>query len=414
MKNFVRLWIIAPLIFMNAPIVFADPFQQDIAPLLTKYCITCHSTKKKTGDLDLERFTSMDIVNRDPAVWEHALDRLHDNEMPPKDKPRPSPEQVKLLTNWMQHTLDQIGLASAGDPGPVVLRRLSNMEDTYTIRDLTGVESLDPAKEFPIDGAAGEGFTNVGAALVMSSSLLTKYFDAAKDITNHAALLPDGIRFSPGTSSRDWTDETMARIREFYARFSEHGGATAVNLQGIKFETNAGGRLAIAKYVSALLAERDAFRAGKSIAEVASSRGLNAKYLTTLWRALNDTKPSLVLDAVRERFRSASPSDAAGLTKLIQDWQQSLWRFTSVGLIGRLNGPKSWQEPVTPLAMQQELRVKLIAPKDGGNVKLYLATTDATADGKAKGSVVWDNARLVTKGAKDVFAALRDLAVSLA
>ncbi len=64
------------------------------------------------------------------------------------------------------------------------------MEYTYSIRDLTGVPSLDPAKEFPVDGAAGEGFTNVGAALVMSPALLTKYLDAAKDIASHAVLTP--------------------------------------------------------------------------------------------------------------------------------------------------------------------------------------------------------------------------------
>ena len=47
-----------------------------------------------------------------------------------------------------------------------------------------------------MDGAAGEGFTNAGAALVMSPALLTKYLDAAKEVANHLVLLPDGVRFS--------------------------------------------------------------------------------------------------------------------------------------------------------------------------------------------------------------------------
>jgi hypothetical protein len=82
-----------------------------------------------------------------------------------------------------------LALANAGDPGPVVLRRLSNHEYTYTLRDLTGVDSLDPAREFPVDGAAGEGFTNAGAALVMSPALLTKYLDAAKEVAAHLVLV---------------------------------------------------------------------------------------------------------------------------------------------------------------------------------------------------------------------------------
>ncbi len=76
------------------------------------------------------------------------------------------------------------------------MRRLSNVEYTRTIRDLTGVP-LDPAREFPQDGAAGEGFTNTGDALVMSPALLGKYLDAAKDVAAHAVPLPDGFRFSP-------------------------------------------------------------------------------------------------------------------------------------------------------------------------------------------------------------------------
>lgn len=50
---------------------------------------------------------------------------------------------------------------------------------------------------------------NVGNSLVMSPSLLTKYFDAAKEIANHAMLLPDGIGFSPSTTTRDWSEEKL-------------------------------------------------------------------------------------------------------------------------------------------------------------------------------------------------------------
>src|ERR1041385_5839236 len=134
--------------------------------------------------------------------------------------------------------LEEVARQHAGDPGPVVLRRLSNAEYTYTIQDLTGVESLQPAREFPIDGASGEGFMNTGQALVMSPSLVTKYLDAAKEIASHAVLLPDDIRFSPKNSRRDWTEELLAQIRKFYAEFSDPHGGDKVNLQGIVFETN--------------------------------------------------------------------------------------------------------------------------------------------------------------------------------
>ena len=325
------LTLILGLVSAHACAEQKQVFEQTIHPVLKEFCVTCHSTRKQKGDLDLERFTSLALVKGDPLVWEHSLDQIRDKEMPPKGKPMPSPEQMKLLTHWMQGTLDDIALACAGDPGPVVLRRLSNMEYTYSIRDLTGVPSLDPVKEFPVDGAAGEGFTNAGAALVMSPALLTKYLDAAKDVASHAVLTPTGIRFSAGTSSRDWTDETLAKIRAFYDRYTGTGSESQTTQQGIQLALGtSGGRLPLAKYLAALQ--------GKGPAE-----GLSAKYLALLRAALTDTKPSPLLDGLREKFRAGTLTVAD-----IEPLQKSLWRFASVGQIGKKNGPKSWQEPVTP------------------------------------------------------------------
>src|SRR5690606_1557939 len=101
------------------------------------------------------------------------------------------------------------------------------------IRDLTGVE-LNPADEFPGDGAAGEGFTNTGNSLTMSPALLSKYLDAGKEIAGHAVLLPSGFRFSPSRTRSDWTHESLEAIRQFYSEFTGAGGGVQVNLQGVQ------------------------------------------------------------------------------------------------------------------------------------------------------------------------------------
>ncbi len=208
------------LIFLSisGSVVFSNPIDEPVQELLSKFCLDCHDTETQKGDLDLERFGSVADIAADSGVWEQVLHQIEDGEIPPKKEPQFSDAERDLFTGWVQKTLDEIALANAGDPGPVVLRRLSNREYTYTIRDLTGVESLDPAREFPVDGAAGEGFTNVGSALVMSPALLTKYLDAAKDVANHAMLLPDGIEFSPSTSPADWTLAKLDAIRNLYAK----------------------------------------------------------------------------------------------------------------------------------------------------------------------------------------------------
>jgi hypothetical protein len=381
-------------------------FEKEIKPLLTEYCNKCHSTEKQKGDLDLERFTTAESLKSDPHVWQLVQEQLDLGEMPPKEKPQLAAADRQKLVNWVHETLSEMARARAGDPGPVVLRRLSNAEYTYTIRDLTQVASLDPAREFPVDGAAGEGFTNTGAALVMSPALLSKYLDAAKDVARHAVLLPDGIRFSTHTSERDLTEETLAAIRAFYAKYTITGSGTALNLQGIKFDSNAGGVAPLEKYIAATLEERGAFTDGKkTVAAVAQERGLNAKYLGILWSTLSGSEASLVLDPLREQWRSAAAGGAPVIVNAITEWQKTLWRFTTVGHIGKRDGPKAWQEPVTPLAATREIRMKIPPPATGGDVTLVLATSDA-GDGNTGDFAVWENPRLVAPGRPDL--SLRD------
>ena len=394
-------------LFIGRPAVSAADeaavFDGQIRPLLKDYCLKCHSTEEQKGDLDLEVFTSLAEVKRHPKIWQDVAEQLANSEMPPKKKPQPSPEEKARLTGWVNATLDAVALARAGDPGPVVLRRLSNAEYTFTLRDLTGVEALDPAREFPVDGAAGEGFTNTGAALVMSPSLLTKYLDAGKEIASHAMLLPDGIRFSPSTTRRDWTEEILTRIRGFYAGFTGVGGVETVTQQGIALDKNKGGSLPLNRYLAASLELRDA---AKGVEAVARERGLSAKYLGALVKLLQSGEPSPLLDGLRARWRVAKPENVPAMVAEIGEWQTALWKFSSVGHIGKVGGPKAWMEPVTPLVAQQEARVKLAAPASGDEVALWLAAGDA-GDGAANDFVVWKEPKLVIPGRPPIL--LRDV-----
>ncbi|MCB1207273.1 MAG: DUF1592 domain-containing protein, partial [Verrucomicrobiae bacterium] len=81
-----------------------------------------------------------------------------------------------------------------------------------------------------------------------------------------------------------------------------------------------------------------------------------------------------------------------------EPWQEVLWRFANVGHIGKENGPKAWQEPVTPLVSEQEICLKLDFESD---VKLYLTATGA-GDGNEGDRVVWENPRLVSPGRPDL------------
>ena len=430
----------------SAPVEAVSAAHERVVPLFKQYCQDCHAGDVKEGDVDLSGVGSLDAVRHQLKVWQRVAEMVATGQMPPPEADQPTEKERAEIGQWLHDFLKAEARARAGDPGRVVLRRLNNAEYTYTIRDLTGVDSLDPAREFPADGGAGEGFTNTGQSLVMSPALVTKYLDAAKAVAGHAVLLPDGFRFSAGDTRRDWTDEALGRIREFYRRFTQPLDPTAaaaqtVMQQGIKLDTGHDGFLPTEKYILVTLAERDRLaKGGDAVAEVARERGLSPKYLATLWEALTRStgsaggaasarEPSSLLGSLRTRWKAAGPGDAAAIAASVSGWQTTLWRFNQVGQIarrfGRPDGPASWMEAVTPLVDRQEFRVKFELPKGHVDqvhdrdehqdmVTIRLSGGDA-GDGHDHDFVVWENPRLVAPGRADLpLRLLRRMAATLA
>lgn len=382
-------------------------YTSEVRPIVSRYCDNCHgATETVEADLNLSALNGWGEASRQVETWQLVKEMVRDELMPPEDAEQPTLDERAKLQRWLDDYLAAQASVTAGDPGPVVIRRLSNAEYTYTLRDLTGVSSLDPAREFPADGAAGEGFTNTGNALVMSPALVTKYLDAAKEVARHAVLLPDGIRFSTHTTPSDWTNDILAEIRAFYAQFTEAGGEHLVTQQGVPLDVGLGGRIPLTKYFAATIEEREVLtNKSKSFAEVARGRPLSAKYLATLWTALNDDQPSVLMDSLRTKWRAAKPGDQAKLAADVEAVQKGLFTFASVGLIGRKGGPKQWLEPVSPLVSQQELRLKLPESTGGADVIVSLVASDA-GDGNTHDFVVWKQPRLVAPGRPDL--SLRD------
>jgi mono/diheme cytochrome c family protein len=375
----------------------AVAYVQHVQPLLRKYCFKCHEAKVHKGGLDLERFTSLATIRKDLKPWQHLIEQVEGGEMPPGGKPQLTADERKTILTWVRATLDAEARTWAGDPGRVPLRRLSNAEYDCTIRDLTGVDLL-PTREFSADGAAGEGFTNAAEALSdMTPPLFTRYLNAAKDIADHAVLLPDGFGFSPSKTRRDWTDEGTAALRRFYAA-----------------RVSGDGKLAVQPYLLATVRHKAALAAGK-IEEIAAKEKLNAKYLGVVWQALADTTPSHPLDAIREKWRTATEKDIAALSAEVTAWQTVLWKSVKVGNYVR----ESWgappgsgyteslsrQAPVDPPALQSvSLRLGLKPAPGQSEVLLYLAAQEKPS----AGAIVWHRPRFEAPGKPPLL--LRDYA----
>jgi hypothetical protein len=194
-------------------------FEQTVRPFVTKYCAGCHSGQTPAAQFNLKAYTTMDMVTRDYPRWALVMERLTAKEMPPKPVPPPPSEASQHVIDWIQALRAEELKKSAGDPGPVLARRLSNAEYNYTIRDLTG-QDLQPTREFPVDPANPAGFDNSGESLTMSPALLNKYLQTARGVADHMVLSPDGIDFAPWPMlvSTDREKYAIQRIVSFYFR----------------------------------------------------------------------------------------------------------------------------------------------------------------------------------------------------
>ena len=245
-------------------------FVGSVLPFVGSYCLDCHDQETAKGDFDLSPYTSATGVARDFQRWNLVLERLEAGEMPPKKAKRhPTPAESDDVVSWLQDLRDHEAKRHAGDPGPVLARRLSNAEYDYSIRDLTGVD-LRPTREFPVDPANQEGFDNSGESLAMSPALLKKYLAAAREVSRHAVLTLDGIAFArhPMMVHTDRDKYGTLRIVDFYLRQPTD----------------------LADYFAAAWRYRNRSALGRrraGLADFAAEAKISPKYLTTVWEALN-------------------------------------------------------------------------------------------------------------------------------
>ncbi len=266
------------LAFLAQSAAAADPagsplergFRDSVHPFVETYCSGCHAGKKAKGDLDLVGYANVQAVARDLRRWENVLEQLEAGTMPPaKATLQPAAEDRRQVVGWIREMRKQEAQRTAGDPGPVPPRRLSNAEYDYTIRDLTGVD-IRPTREFPVDPANQAGFDNSAESLTMSPALLNKYMEAARRVADHLLLLPDGLAFAPYPVIAD-TDRDkygVRRIIDFYHRQ----------------------RTDYADYFQAAWRYQHRAALGQSnasLSELAAQAGLSAKYLETIWSVLS-------------------------------------------------------------------------------------------------------------------------------
>ncbi len=276
----------------------------EVRPLLEKNCYDCHGGKKTKGGTDLKKLDGDPLVGGHFELWSKVRDTVQHGEMPPEDHAPLAAADKERLTKWLGHSLEAAARANAGDPGIVTIRRLTNAEYDYTIRDLTGID-YGLGGEFSPDGGGGEGFSNIGDVLFTSPQQLDKYLTAARKLTDHATILPGaGIVFQKQRvglrGPEQIRDQAEQALYVWYQKMSE------------PFLPQDFAAMRMADYmVAAWQWKHREVTGAPSLAQLAKDGGLMLPFLENWWTLLTNEKlVSRYLDLTRVAWRDLPPPDA--------------------------------------------------------------------------------------------------------
>jgi hypothetical protein len=273
---------------------FDRQFAQTVQPFVKKYCLECHAGEAPEGDLNLQKFATTRDVAKGYQSWDKVAKRLQAGEMPPEEAERhPSAGERSKVVGWIAafraHAATQPGLSHS-----VMARRLSNAEYDNTIRDLTGVD-IRPTREFPVDPANEAGFDNSAESLAMSPTLVEKYLQAARTVSEYLLLKPEGLEFAPHPVVTD-TDRDKYCVNRIVAFYKQQPTDLADYFAAVwRFEHRAALGMPNA-----------------NLADIAAAAHISPKYLPKVWAMLTDGDNDFgPIATLRAQWRVLPPPDGA-------------------------------------------------------------------------------------------------------
>ncbi len=392
---------VAIVAFGSSSLIAAPAWKAAEAVLQTK-CYECHNEKKAKGEVDLKQFAADPKVAKEFDVWIKVKDTIDNGDMPPPKAHQMTEQEHETLLGWVNGELDALAMKQAGDPGPVTMRRLTNAEYDYTVRDLTG-QDYGFGKEFTTDGGGGEGFANTGDVLFVSPQQLDKYFTAARKIAEHATILPGtGVQFQSHRVGLRGPEQMKAQAEQSLYVWYQKKAAPLLP----KDEDD----LREADYMLACWKWKHKDKTGaQSLEALAKEMKLNPAFLNNWWALLNSAEPkSRFLDLTRVPWQQLPPPDAAKPKEVpapvmaslkANEAQRKSWYYRAKGQYGSVQ--RSQQDA-------DALRSYGVQSKVAGSKHVNLCIGDDGDGAKGDIALVSDLQVFVGKGPKNYFQAMQE------
>jgi len=214
---------IAVIFAGSALICSGAPASPPPAAVFTKYCITCHNAKLKTGGFVLD-LADLEHVGARAEVWEKVVQKLRTESMPPASMPRPDEAIYDSTAAWLESELDRASAEHLELGKLPLLHRLSSTEYENAIGDLLALDALPKEMDYPLllpPDNASSGFDNIADLLFVSPTAMENYLEAARKIS----------RLAIG-------DPSMPVMVNTYRLSGEH--TQDVHVQGLPFGTRGG------------------------------------------------------------------------------------------------------------------------------------------------------------------------------
>ena len=166
----------------------ASPSTASAAAVMSRYCVTCHNARLKSGGLELD-VSQLANLGANAETLEKVVNKLRTKTMPPAGAPRPDAATYVTATRELETALDREAERHPNLGTLPLAHRLTRTEYRNAIRDLLALEALP--RELSIDlllpaDNISSGFDNIADLLFVSPTNLERYLDAARRISRLA------------------------------------------------------------------------------------------------------------------------------------------------------------------------------------------------------------------------------------